>query len=216
MSEQIFSSAFHCQPDPSLTWDGIGIRMPFAADEEIFAQEEEADLFYQVIRGTVRTTRLLSDGRRQIVDFYYPGDLFGFEPGPCHHLSAEAIDDCEILVVRRSAVRQVGANDGRFERQLWIATSKALSRSQQHLLLLGRKAAAEKVAGFLIEVANRSRSECAELTMGRQDMADYLGLTIETVSRMITHLQAEGLVRFETCRRFSIRNRTALARLATD
>lgn len=216
MSAQILNTAFVDRVEPVAAWTGLGVRMPFSADEEIYAQEEPADLFYQVLSGAVRTIRLLSDGRRQVGDFYYAGDLFGFEGGPLHRLSAEAIGACEILVVRRSALRQFGAADGSFERQLWAATSKELSRTQEHLLLLGRKTAAEKVAAFLLGLADRFPGEMTELPMGRQDMADYLGLTIETVSRMLTQMQGEGLVRFEGCRRFRILNRYALTVLATD
>lgn len=216
MSAQPFPTAVIDQPDAGAAWNGLGVRMPFAAEEEIYAQDEEADLFYQVVRGVVRTTRLLGDGRRQVGEFYYAGDLFGFEADALHQLSAEAVSDCEILVVRRSSLRQFGTGDGRFERQLWAATATELSRTQKHLLLLGRKTAIEKVASFLIEIAGRSAGEKVDLPMGRQDMADYLSLTIETVSRMLTQLQADRLVRFDGCRRFSIVNRSALANLATD
>lgn len=216
MSAQILNTAFVGQAEPIAAWNGLGVRMQFAADEEIYAQEEEADLFYQVIQGAVRTSRLLSDGRRQVGDFYYAGDLFGFEGGPLHRLAAEALGACEILVVRRSALRQFGAADGCFERQVWTATSKELSRTQEHLLLLGRKTAAEKVAAFLMGLANRFPGVWTDLPMGRQDVADYLGLTIETVSRMLTQMQSENLVRFESCRRFTILDRRALAVLATD
>ncbi len=216
MSAQILSTAFAGQAEPITAWNGLGVRMQFAADEEIYAQEEEADLFYQVVQGAVRTTRLLSDGRRQVGDFYYAGDLFGFEDGPLHRLAAEALCPCEILVVRRSALRQFGGADGGFERQIWTATSRELSRTQEHLMLLGRKTAAEKVAAFLLALADRFPGALTDLPMGRQDMADYLGLTIETVSRMLTQMQAEGLVRFEGCRRFIVLNRKALAILATD
>ena len=94
-------------PSAALTdaFDRLGVRMPFARDEEIYAQDDEVEMFYRVVRGVVRTSRLTADGRRQVGDFYYPGDLFGLEPGPDHRFGAEALDDCEILVVRRSAVR---------------------------------------------------------------------------------------------------------------
>ena len=216
MSVQMLNTAFVGQAEPIAAWTGLGVRMQFAADEEIYAQEEEADLFYQVLSGAVRTIRLLSDGRRQVGGFYYTGDMFGFEGGPIHRLSAEAIGPCEILVVRRSAMRQFGSADGGFEQRMWAATSKELARTQEHLLLLGRKTAAEKVAAFLLALADRFPGEKTDLPMGRQDMADYLGLTIETVSRMLTQMQGEGLVRFEGCRRFSIGNRSALRFLATD
>ena len=191
----------------------VGVRMPFAAGEEIYAQEEAADLVYQVISGAVRTTRLMGDGRRQIGDFYYPGDLFGIETGPKHRFSAEALGDCEILFVKRSALKHYGEEGARLERAVWQATAKALERTQEHLMLLGRKTACEKVASFLLEMADRSKAEVVTLPMGRQDMADYLGLTIETVSRMLTQLQADGLVEFTGCRHFRIKHRAAMARL---
>jgi len=193
-----------------------GLRMQFAAGEEIYAQEEEADLVYQLVRGAVRTTRLMSDGRRHIGDFYYPGDLFGVEAGPEHRYSAEALGDCEVLVVKRAALKHYGAEGERLERMIWAATAQQLERTQDHLMLLGRKTACEKVASFLLDIADRFGGEVTTLPMGRQDMADYLGLTIETVSRMLTQLQADGLVEFCACRRFRILRRAALARLMAD
>lgn len=193
--------------------DQMGVRMSFARDEEIYAQEEQADLIYRVVKGAVRTTCLMSDGRRQIGDFYYPGDLFGLEPGAVHLLSAEALCDCVILVLRRSALRD--ASDGRMERLIWNAASMELQRAHQHVMLLGRKTACEKVATLLMTVADRWPEVPAQLPMTRQDMADYLGLTIETVSRMLSQLQADGVVAFHGLREFHVVNRRALERLAT-
>jgi CRP/FNR family nitrogen fixation transcriptional regulator len=192
----------------------IGVRMTYRQGEEIFAQEEEADLIYRIIRGAVRTTRLQSDGRRQIGDFYYPGDFFGIEAGGEHRFSAEALGDCEIMVVKRAALGQYGAEGERLERMIWAETARQLVRTQEHLMVLGRKSACERVACFLVDMADRFGGEFTTLPMGRQDMADYLGLTIETVSRMVTQLQVEGLVEFASCRRFRIARRSALADLA--
>jgi CRP/FNR family transcriptional regulator, nitrogen fixation regulation protein len=206
-------------PAPAKTIDafaGVGVRMPYAAGEEIYAQEEETDLVYQVISGAVRTSRLLMDGRRQIGDFYYPGDIFGIETGPAHRFSAEALGACEILVVRRAAMKHYGEGGEHLERGVWAATARELERTREHLMLLGRKTACEKVASFLSDIADRLGGETTDLPMGRQDMADYLGLTIETVSRMLTQLQAEGLVAFTGCRRFRIMRRAALDRLVAD
>jgi CRP/FNR family nitrogen fixation transcriptional regulator len=171
----------------------LGVRMSFEKDEEVYAQEEEADYVYRVISGVVRTSRLMSDGRRQIGAFYYPGDVFGLEAGPYHRFSAESLADCEILVVKRRAMR-MGADGEQLERQLWAAATHELERAQEHLLLLGRKTACEKVASFLIDICDRSPAGAGLLPMGRQDMADFLGLTIETVSRMLTQLQGQDLV----------------------
>lgn len=207
----ITTAAVSNQPTEDL--GHVGVRMTFAAGEEIYGQDEEADMIYRVLRGAVRTTRLLSDGRRQIGDFYYGGDLLGLEAGPVHRFSAEALGDCEIQVIRKSALKLYGDEGVRIERMIWAETARELQRTQEHVMLLGRKSACEKVASFLLDMARRFRGEVAELPMGRQDMADYLGLTIETVSRMVTQLQADGLVRFFGCRKFEVRNPAGLAYL---
>lgn len=191
----------------------LGLQMSFAKDEEIFGQDEDADLVHMVVSGAVRTTRLLSDGRRQIGSFYYPGDLIGLETGPIHRFSAEAICDATVLVVRRSALKAF-AGDGQLDRAIWEATRRELERTQEHLLLLGRKTACEKVASFLMSLAERERGEQVSLPMSRQDMADYLGLTIETVSRMLTQLQTSAVVQFDGCRRFTIKRWQALEEMA--
>ena len=170
----------------------LGVRMPYAAGEEIYAQDEDADMIYQVIKGTVRTTRLFADGRRQIGDFYFAGDLIGVETEDQHCFSAEALTDCEILVIKRSALDRMGEDGERIQQLIWTETARELSRAKRHISLLGRKTAREKVATFLL------------------DIADYLGLTIETVSRMFSQLQADGLISLEGCRRFHIRSREGL------
>ncbi|WGM38311.1 helix-turn-helix domain-containing protein [Caulobacter sp. NIBR1757] len=205
--------AFAAPPVPADQLGSIGVRMAFAAGEEIYAQDEEADMIYRVVSGAIRTSRLLSDGRRQIGDFYYNGDFVGLEAGPVHRYSAEALGPCEILVIRKSALKLYGEEGIRIERMIWAETARELQRTQEHLMLLGRKSACEKVASFLLGMAGRFRGEVAELPMGRQDMADYLGLTIETVSRMVTQLQVDGLVRFVDNRRFEVRNQPGLAQL---
>jgi len=191
----------------------MGLRMTFAKDEEIYGQDEDADLIYRVVSGAVRTSRLMSDGRRQIGDFYYPGEMFGLEAVKQHRFSAEALCDCVILVLKASALR-VAAGETAYDRMVQVATNSELDRTQDHLLLLGRKSASERVASFLIGLADRRRSDAVTLPMGRQDMADYLGLTIETVSRMLTQLQAALVVEFAGARQFRIANRAALARMA--
>lgn len=198
---------------PQDAFGPVGVKMSFAPGEEIYAQDEEADMIYRVLRGSARTTRLLSDGRRQIGDFYFEGDLLGLEGGASHRFSAEALSACEIQVIRKSSLKLYGEEGAAIERMIWAETARELHRTQDHLMLLGRKSACEKVASFLLDMASRFRGEVAELPMGRQDMADYLGLTIETVSRMVTQLQADGLVRFLGCRRFEVRNAAGLAML---
>jgi CRP/FNR family nitrogen fixation transcriptional regulator len=190
----------------------MAVCLHFDRDEEIYGQEEQADMIYRVLDGAVRTSRLMSDGRRQIGDFYYPGDVFGVEPEQEHVFSAEALCHSTVLVLKRSALRD--ASGAELDRLIWTAASRELCRAHDHLLLLGRKTACEKVASFLLSVLNRGQGADAHLSMGRQDMADYLGLTIETVSRMLTQLQTSDVIAFTGLREFRVRNRQALTRLA--
>ena len=192
-------------------WAGAA-RLTFRRGEEIYAQDEEADLVYRLIRGAVRTSHLQADGRRQIGDFYYADDVLGVEVGPAHRFSAEALTDCEILAMRRSGSAAYGTD--RLNRMIWAATTAELQRAQSHMLLLGRTTACEKVARFLMDIAGRFRGELVPLPMSRQDMADYLGLTIETISRQLGRLQTDGLVEFAGARQFRIRRPAALMDLA--
>ena len=193
--------------------DRVGLRMTFAKGEEIFGQDEDADMIHSVVSGAVRTTRLMSDGRRQIGDFYYPGDIIGLEIGEAYRFSAEALSDCVVLVVKRSALQALSGHGG-LSQTLWEATRRELERTQEHLLVLGRKTACEKVASFLMSLAQRDGSDRVDLPMSRQDMADYLGLTIETVSRMLTQLQSASVVKFDGLRRFSVTRWQALENMA--
>jgi CRP/FNR family transcriptional regulator, nitrogen fixation regulation protein len=191
----------------------MGAPMRFARNTEIFGQDEPAEYLYQVISGAVRTYRMLDDGRRQISAFYMPGDIFGVEAGDDHLSSAEAISDAQILVVKRSAVLARAEHEKDLARQLWTLTVRELQRMQEHSLVL-IKSAEERVAGFLLEMAGRGNNGAAvELPMSRQDIADYLGLTIETVSRTFTHFVQSGTISLETSRRILFRNRAALSRL---
>jgi CRP-like cAMP-binding protein len=161
----------------------------------------------------VRTYKVLNDGRRQIGGFYLPGDLFGLEIGNEHTFSAEAITDCKVLVIKRSALVALAAHDGGVAHKLWTMTAGELQRAQSHIMLL-IKTAQERVAGFLLEMSARaSAGNEVELPMSRQDIADYLGLTIETVSRTLTQLENAATIAVPSSRRIVLRNRGALSRL---
>src|SRR5262245_9834358 len=193
--------------------DMIGATLSFGRNEEIYGEGERADFLYKVVSGTVRTSKLLADGRRQIGAFYLPGDMFGLETGQEHAFSAEAIVDAKVVVIKRSAVVALAQRDNGVAQELWTLTARELQRVQEHLLLL-IKTAQERVVGFLLEMAERASSgNEVELPMSRQDIADYLGLTIETVSRTFTQLAARAAIEVPTSRRIVLRNRAALARL---
>ena len=191
----------------------MGAAMPFTRNAEIYGENEPAEYLYKVISGTVRTYKVLNDGRRQIGFFYLPGDVFGLEVGDQHSFSAEAISDCKILVIKRSSVIALAARQSDVSRQLWEMTATELRRVQDHIMLL-IKTAQERVAGFLLEMAARVPG-CTEieLPMSRQDIADYLGLTIETVSRTLTQLENSAAIAVPTSRRIVLRNRAALTRM---
>jgi CRP-like cAMP-binding protein len=191
----------------------MGVAMSFGRNVEIYGENEPADYLYKVISGTVRTYKVLSDGRRQIGAFYLPGDIFGLEMGDDHTFSAEAIVESNILIIKRSTVIALAARDNDVAHQLWTLTGQELKRVQDHILLL-IKTAQERVASFLLEMAARMSCDKAfELPMSRQDIADYLGLTIETVSRTLTHLENAAAIELPSSRHVVLRNRAALGRL---
>jgi CRP-like cAMP-binding protein len=159
------------------------------------------------------TKYVLNDGRRQISSFYLPDEIFGLEVGGEHTFSAEAVADSKILVIRRGAVAALAGRDKEVARQLWRMTATELQRAHDHIMLL-IKTAQERVAGFLLEMAARSPDASeVDLPMSRQDIADYLGLTIETVSRMVTQLEKSGTIALATSRRIILRKRGALSRM---
>jgi CRP/FNR family nitrogen fixation transcriptional regulator len=191
----------------------MGAPMRFARNTEIYGEDEPAEYLYQVISGAARTYRMLDDGRRQISAFHLPGDVFGVEAGDEHRSSAEAVCDSHILVVKRSAVMARAVHEQDLARQLWTLTVRELQRAHEHSLVLVKNAD-ERVAGFLLEMASRNFTATAiELPMSRQDIADYLGLTIETVSRTFTQLAQSGTIVLETSRRVLLSNRVALNKL---
>ncbi len=191
----------------------MGAPMSFTRNSEIYGENEPADYLYKVVSGAVRTYKILSDGRRQIEAFYLPGDVFGLEVGEEHNFSAEAISDSTVLVIKRSALVALADRDGDVARQLWTFTARELQRAQNHTLLLIRSAQ-ERVACFLLEMAERLASvESVDLPMSRQDIADYLGLTIETISRTLTQLETQAAIALPASRRIVLRNRKALSRL---
>lgn len=190
-----------------------GSPMPFARNEEVYGEGEPAEFIYQVVSGAVRTYKVLNDGRRQICAFHLPGDIFGLEAGEDHSFSAEAVGQSTILVVKRSTVTALAAKDPAVSRELWNLTACELQKMQDHVMLL-IKNAQERVVSFLLQMAQRMpAANEIELPMSRQDIADYLGLTIETVSRTLTQLETRSTIALPSSRRILLRNRSLLDRL---
>lgn len=183
---------------------------------EIFGEKEPADYVYQVAGGAVRTYKLLSDGRRQIGAFHLVGDIFGLEIGTEHRFTAEAIVDTTVRLMKRRSLELVAESDAKVARNLLSMTTSNLRHAEDHMLLLGRKTSLERVAAFLIEMDRRSTAAgILALPMCRRDIADYLGLTLETVSRALSRLHGLGVLDFigNNQRQIVLRDREALASL---
>ena len=192
----------------------LGAPMSFDRNTEIHGESEPAEYFYQVVTGAVRTYKLLEDGRRQIGAFHLPGDFFGLEAGSEHGFSAEAIVESTVRVAKRSVIVAMAARDSELAADLWLWTADGLRAAQEHMLLLGRRNAEERVATFLLDIARRESTESlVDLPMSRQDIADYLGLTIETVSRTFTQLENKEAIELPSSRRIVLRSRASLKRL---
>lgn len=187
-----------------------GLQQPhlFAAGEEIYAQGERADRLYRVEFGAVRIYRLLADGRRQISAFYLPGEVFGFEAGGAHHFFADAVCATGLRTLPRAG------GDATTRDHLQLALH-CLVKAQEHLLVVGRQNAIERIAAFLIDMAERQGElEQFDLAMSRSDIGDYLGLTIETVSRVLSRLKTQGVIRLVSLRTVEIVKPRALRALA--
>jgi CRP/FNR family transcriptional regulator, nitrogen fixation regulation protein len=188
----------------------LGVSIKFGAGVEIYGEGEQAEYAYKVVTGTVRTYWILADGRRQIGSFYLTGEVFGLELGNEHAFSAEAVTESKVLVIKRSALVSLAARDSEVARDLWTLTGRELARAQEHVVLL-IKTAQERVAAFLLEMAERRPGgDTIELPMSRQDIADYLGVTIETVSRTFTIMERRSVIALPSARTVVLRDRAAL------
>jgi CRP/FNR family nitrogen fixation transcriptional regulator len=189
----------------------VATEFSYQKDEEIYGEDEPAEYVYQVISGAVRTYKLLSDGRRQIGAFHLPGDVFGLESGTAHRLAAEAIVDTTVRLVKRRSLEQAAGTDVKVAQKLWTMTASDLRHAEDHMLLLGRKNALERVANFLLEMDRRlAVAGMMALPMCRRDIGDYLGLTLETISRALSQLHGEGVLGFSGARQIVLRNRQRL------
>src|ERR1700720_4559499 len=183
---------------------------------EIYGEKEPADYVYQVKMGAARSYKLLSDGRRQIGAFHLVGDIFGLENGSFHRFTTEAIVETTVRLMKRRSLEHVAETDVLVALDLLNMTTSSLQHAEDHMLLLGRKTALERVAAFLLEMDRRlTATSIMALPMCRRDIADYLGLTLETVSRALSYLHGRGILGFlgPTQRRIVLLDRLRLAEL---
>ena len=176
----------------------IGVVRSYARKREIIREDDPATRVYQVISGTVCTARMLRDGRRQVGGFYFSGDVFGLEATVKHTLAAQTVTDVRVRIVKKQTLSALVLSDCKVADRLLSLTTRELARKQCLALLLSRTAQ-ERVIGFIIEMAQHrfSKGDRIALPMSRQDIADYLGLTIETVSRTLHDLERRGAIKIK-------------------
>jgi CRP-like cAMP-binding protein len=195
----------------------IGAVMNVARGKTIFSDGEDAEYSYKVIEGAVRLSKVMLDGRRQIAEFALPGDMFGFEYGDSYALTAEAITPVVIVRYHRTHIERLGDEFSDIRQELIAHLRHGWRSAQAHLVMLGRQSARERVAAFLVLLASHrgvAPGQALELPMGRQDIADYLGLTIETVCRTLTDFKATRVISIPDRHHVVIRNLETLEALA--
>jgi CRP/FNR family nitrogen fixation transcriptional regulator len=197
--------------DELVALEGIGTRRSFARDQEIYAEGDASDSWYRLISGTVRLSKLLADGRRQIAEFSFPGDCFGLDSLHERSFSAEAVGDVMVMRYPRAATERLIDERPRLARRICEMTLHGLAHAQTRMLLLGRMTAPERVANFLMELSERrDERRVIEVPMSRNDIADYLGLTIETVCRVLSSLKRDGVIAIPNPHRIEVRDHDAL------
>ncbi len=179
----------------------------FDADNEIYAPGQKARGLYRIEYGAVRLYHMLSDGRRQVIAFCLAGETFGFEATPTHSFFAEAMTSTGVRTYHFTA-------NGKDQAELLGLALRGMLSAQKHILVIGRQTAVERVAGFIVDIAERQGGlEHFDLPMSRLDIADYLGLTIETVSRVFAKLRQSGLIKLRSIRCVEINDMSALRSL---
>lgn len=194
----------------------IGTLVSFSGGSQLYGEREPADYLYSLVAGVARGYRMTPDGRRQVVAFYVAGDLFGFELGGEHSFSVEAVSDSKVRMIKRTLISLAVARDRGIAEDLVSGITHELRRNQQHVRRLG-KTAPERVASFVLELADRlSKDGMVDVPMSRRDIADYLGVTIETVSRTLTQLTNLAAISMYGPRKIAIRNSALLQRFASE
>ncbi len=197
-----FADRAYPPPRHSTLFQGMAAHLEKGS--EIYGEGDEAQCVYRVLTGAVCTYKILVDGRRQIASFYLPGDSFGLEGERTQSFTAEAIAATTVVSMKRSYLLSVIEKDAHASAELTALAMEELFRAQRHLLMLSQTARA-RLAGFLLEMAERLKTGWElELPMGRRDIADYLGLTVETVSRTFARLEEACIIAAESSRRIAL------------
>jgi CRP-like cAMP-binding protein len=194
--------------------DSLGTLRRYGVDQTVYWPYEATDYWYQLIGGAARKCTQMSDGRRQIVDFLLPGDLFGFHAGARHDCCVECVvPNTTVMRYQRPQMELLMESDPQLARRVREIAFDSIDRLQSRTILLGCSRALERVCGFLLEMADRRQIEAdgpVALPMSRYDVADYLAIAVETVSRSLTTLRSKEVIAFFDTRHFRIVNRKAL------
>ncbi len=190
-----------------------------ASEENLFIEGDPATAFFTVLKGALRLSKSLPDGRRQITGFVLPGEFIGLSTGQVYAHNADALTEASLCRFSVSDMERIGLEVPEMNNRLLSMTNSSLSQAQDHMLLLGRMNALEKTANFLCSLIDRAAAadqpiDPLALPMCRADIADYLGLTIETVSRTFTRLKADNVISLPEHNRVRVNDMAALHRLA--
>jgi CRP/FNR family transcriptional regulator, nitrogen fixation regulation protein len=184
-------------PDALDLLEQFGCTVTISREREICGQGDSADYCWRILSGWVRTVKLMEDGRRQVGEFLLPGDLIGLDDLGTHDFAAEAVTDVTLRRYPRRMVEALAESHSALARRLRVLALANLRRAHDRMVSLGRKTAMEKIGSFLLEMDRRSATpgrKMLDLPMSRTDIADHLGLTVETVCRVLAHLKREGTV----------------------
>jgi CRP-like cAMP-binding protein len=194
----------------------MGSTLHFAKNAALFQEGDPSLHVYKVISGAVRTCRMLIDGRRQIADFFLPGDFFGLDWQGVHSFTAEALSDAVVISYPRRPLEVLAESTTSIHRLLMSMLCKGLAATQEHVVMLGRQTAHERLAWFLLRVRERSGGDRdIDMPMSRIDIADYLGLTIETVSRGISEFKRRHYISASNAHQIRLTGLSALQALAS-
>ena len=188
--------------------------MRYRRDAMIVCEGDPTEYILLVVGGVARSGRTNRDGSRHIAAFHFPGEPFGWCGNPAHSLFAEAATETLVLFLKRSTLLATAIRDSRIASYLLTATANELQRAQEHSMILSRPAKC-RVATFLIDLSIRmGKSTYLDLPMPYRDIADHLGLTVETLSRTITALEKSGSIARASYRTLALRDRASLIRMA--
>lgn len=199
------------QIDALVAFERIGTRKSFARGEEIYAEGDPSECWYKVISGTVRISKLFANGRRHVAEFCFGGECFGLDEPQEHGFSAEAVTEVTLMRYPRRATERLLDETPHLAHRVCDMALRDLAQAQTRMLRLGRMTASERVASFLLELAERRDAvRMIEIPMPRSDIADYLGLTIETVCRILSAFRRSGAIAMAGPHAIELRNRGAL------